>query len=170
MLSKVLNILLVVLILSYVGYYIYKLPKYNKGESAPEFSAKLINGGSFSLHSLRGKYVLLDFWGSWCGPCRTENPELVSLYQSFGPTNTQTDFEIVSVAIERNPQSALKAIERDGLNWPYHICQEGRFNSEIAKQYGVREIPTKYLIDREGQIIATNPSFEEIRTVLTDNL
>ena len=78
--NKILNILLVLLVIGYVLYYFYKQPKYINGEMAPQFTAQLIDGAEFSLSEMKGKYVLLDFWGSWCGPCRRENPSIVKLY------------------------------------------------------------------------------------------
>ena len=153
----------------YGGRYLYFLPKYGDGEQVEDFSAQLIDGSEFALSDLRGKYVLIDFWGSWCGPCRQENPYLVQLYNAFqGQTFSGAEgFEIVSIAIETSERSWKSAIQRDGLVWPYHIGQFDRFKSPIARQYGVREIPTKYLVGPRGNIISVNPSVQEVYDLLS---
>ena len=170
--TKVINILIVLALLSFIGYKIYQSPKFSDGEIAPHFQAQLIDGSLFSLSYLNGKYVLLDFWGSWCGPCRMQSPDLVKLNESFnGKSFSDAEgFEIVSVAIETSEERWKKAIVKDGLNWSHHIVQLDRFNGPIAKEYGVREIPTKYLLDTKGEIIMVNPSFSELETFLTEQL
>lgn len=168
MLSKVLNVLLVVLFLGFVLNYIYRLPKFGDGEIAPQFTATLIDGSEFSLEDLKGNYVLLDFWGSWCAPCRRENPSIVELQNSFSDTkfSDAQGFKVVSVAIETNEKRWKRAIEKDGLIWKYHIAQLDRFQSPIALQYGVKEIPTKYLIGPKGNILSVNESPEKIAAFL----
>lgn len=166
--SKILNVALVVLLLGLIGSYIYRMPKFSKSEMAPDFETTIKDGSAFSLKQLRGDYVLLDFWGSWCGPCRRENPALVGLNQYFSDKkiNGKHGFHLVSVAIETNEGRWQKAIEKDGLNWPYHIVQLDRFKSPIAQLYGVKEIPTKYLIGPNGDILSVNPTISEIKKIL----
>ena len=109
-------------------------PKFVNGEKAPVFSATLAEGQPFELTQLRGKYVLLDFWGSWCGPCRAESPGLVQLYQKYHSSG----FEIVSVGIERNEKSWENAIKVLGLSWPYHILDLSKtasYLSQMEKQF-----------------------------------
>ena len=168
--NKILNILLVVIIAGYVVWYFYKQPKYDSGEMAQNFESTLLDGSAFKLSDLRGKYVLLDFWGSWCGPCRQENPELVKLYQDIKSMHLNADgeFEIVSVAIETKRENWEKAINSDGLNWKYHIGEFERFKSPIATLYGVKSIPTKYFINPEGRILFVNPSLDEIREYMVE--
>lgn len=170
--NKILNILLIILVLGYVVYYFYKQPKYDSGEMANDFTATLLDGQAFKLSELRGKYVLLDFWGSWCGPCRRENPELVALYSETRDTNYKSagEFEIVSVAIETKKESWLKAIQSDGLTWMYQIGEFERFKSPIATLYGVKEIPTKYFISPEGRILMVNPKLSEVKSYLAENI
>lgn len=160
--SKLLNVILLLLVLGLAASWLYRLPKFSAEEIAPDFSTTLLNGGTFALSDLRGQYILLDFWGSWCGPCRRENPGLVQLYNDHGDKN----FEIVSVAIERQESSMRNAIKTDQLNWKYHVPQLDRFRSPIALSYGVKEIPTKYLIGPTGSIIGVNLSIAEIDEIL----
>jgi thiol-disulfide isomerase/thioredoxin len=153
--------LLPVLLLGvYLIRYLYLKPKYSEGQEIQNFTAKLQNGDNFELSNLRGKYVLLDFWASWCGPCRADNPSLVKLYNDIKSKNAP--IEIVSVALERSEASWRNAIINDGLIWPFHIGEFESFSGPLAKQYGVREIPTKYLIDPDGKIIAVNPDWVTI--------
>lgn len=168
--SKFINILIVLALLGFVGYKIYQMPKFSDGEVVPGFQAQLIDGSSFSLSDLREYYVLLDFWGSWCGPCRVESPDLVKLHKTFNGQSFSDakGFEIVSVAIETNETRWKKAIVKDKLDWPHHIVQLDRFKGPIAKEYGVREIPTKYLLDTKGEVLMVNPSFEELHTFLKE--
>ena len=162
--------IILVVALYYGSRHFYFKPKYVNGEGAPQFTAQLINGESFSLSDLKGSYVLLDFWGSWCGPCRRQNPRVVELYQKFGSqTFKDADgFVIVGIGIEFSERSWKNAIQQDGLAWKYHIGQFDKFNSPIAKLYGVREIPTKYLINPQGDIIGVNLTFTQIEKLLQD--
>lgn len=168
--NKILNVLLVIIALAYIINYFYRQPKYETGEKALDFTSELINGESFSLSQLRGSYILLDFWGSWCGPCRKENSSLVSLYNELKGHKFKAarSFEIVSVGIETKRNSWENAIRKDQLIWPYHIGEMERFSGKIAKMYGVREIPTKYLINPEGVIVSVNADISEIRSYLLE--
>ena len=134
------------------------------GDNAPNFEATLVDGTEFQLSDLRGQYVLLDFWGSWCGPCRRENPNLVQFYKDH-----KDEVTIVSIALEKNNDYWKHAIMKDGLEWKYHIVEVGRFvfTSGIAKKFGVSAIPTKILISPEG-IILEAESFEEIAEIIKD--
>ncbi|MBR9919836.1 MAG: TlpA family protein disulfide reductase [Bacteroidetes bacterium] len=154
------------------GRYFYFKPKFINGDTVPAFGASLIDGSDFELRQFQGQYVLLDFWASWCGPCRKENPEIVKLYRDFESARFKDadGFKIVSIAVEKREESWKAAIQKDGLYWPWHIldvAESTRFiDSPIAQQFQVREVPTKFLLNPDGKIIAVNPKTEEIRALL----
>lgn len=152
--------------------YIYFLPKYNAGEKIEDQNFILKNGTETSIKSFEGSYLLVDFWGSWCGPCRSENPMLVDLYNEFHDKKFKDakDFDILSIGIENDESRWIKAIEKDGLKWPNHVYQGERFDSPLAKYYKVREVPSKFLLDSKGKILLINPKISEIRTFLSRKL
>lgn len=150
---------LLVLVAVLVGVYWYRTPAHAQGEQAPDFTGYLPNGDSMRLSDLRGKVVLLDFWGSWCGPCRQANPHLVQLHQKYAATGL---FEMVSVGIESKQQAWLNAIKNDKLLWKYHISDLKQFKDHVALLYGVRVIPTTILIDKQGVILGVKLSAAEL--------
>ena len=170
------NVLIILVIGLFIARYFYMKPKFVNGETAPVFSAALPQGQSFELAQLRGSYVLLDFWGSWCGPCRAESPGLVQLYQKYRDQTFKdaAGFEVVSVGIERNEESWKKAIQVLNLDWPYHILDLSSsmkfFNGAIADQYGIKEVPTKFLLNPDGVIIGVNQSPREIDKLLSKKI
>ncbi|MHC1708194.1 MAG: redoxin family protein [Bacteroidales bacterium] len=118
------------------------------GSLAPEISLPDTVGAITKLSSLRGKVVLIDFWASWCGPCRKENPHVVGLYKKYH----EKGFDIFGVSLDRDGKNWKKAIKDDGLIWT-HVSDLLYWKSEPAKVYGVNAIPSTFLIDREGKII-----------------
>ena len=121
------------------------------GAEAPTFGGQNPEGETITLESLRGKVVLIDFWASWCGPCRRENPNVVRVYERF----KEQGFEIFGVSLDRNRERWVKAITDDGLTWPQISDLKG-WQSAVAKQYGVTSIPQTVLLDGEGRILARN--------------
>ena len=162
--------IVILLLLFYLGRHFYMQPKFVNGEDLPSFVGELRNGENFDLSELRGQYVLVDFWGSWCGPCIKEIPSLKELYAKHkGP-----QFTLVSVGVETNKERWEKAIDRLQMPWPHQIFDRATnlrfFDSPLAKQYGIKEIPTKYLLNPEGKIIAVNLSPEELDELLSERL
>lgn len=124
----------------------------NPGDIAADIVMNGINGEERKLSDLRGKVVLIDFWASWCGPCRRENPNVVRAYERY----KDAGFEVFSVSLDSNQDRWEKAIAQDGLVWENHVSDLRGWNNAAAKAYGVTSIPFTLLIDQEGQVIATN--------------
>jgi peroxiredoxin len=118
------------------------------GGQAPDFTQKTPEGEALSLSDLRGQVVLLDFWASWCGPCRRENPHVKKLYERY----KSEGFTVLGVSLDKNRDRWLAAIEKDGLDW-HHVSDLRGWSNTVARQYGVRSIPHTFLLDREGKII-----------------
>ncbi|MCI5082154.1 MAG: TlpA family protein disulfide reductase [Saprospiraceae bacterium] len=169
-------ILLLVVAGVFLGRYFYFQPKFINGEKAPGFEATLINGNPMSLSDLQGNWVLIDFWGSWCPPCRAENPALAALYRDFNGKSFKSaeNFEIVSVGIERDEKRWKQAIQRDQLQWPYHVMDTTTsfkfFDGNISSQYGITQVPTKYLLNANGLIVKVDPKPEELKELLENDL
>lgn len=120
------------------------------GGKAPEITMSMPDGKELSLSSLKGKIVLVDFWASWCGPCRMENPNVVAAYNQFHPKG----FEIFSVSLDKDLDRWKMAIEKDNLSWKSHVCDYKGWQSPVVQQYGFSGIPYNVLIDKEGKIVA----------------
>ncbi len=145
----------------------------SKGEIAPEISGQLIDGSEFNLSDLRGNYVLIDFWGSWCAPCRRENPKLVALYRKYNNQSfTDADgFEVVTIALEKNNRTWQNAAEKDGFNWEFQIVDEVKFValSAYARFYGVTDLPSKFLINPNGELVG-KVNFQTVEELLSSKL
>ncbi|MFB6307576.1 MAG: TlpA family protein disulfide reductase, partial [Flavobacteriales bacterium] len=123
--------------------------KIKVGKKAPDIKMKTPSGDELALSSIKDKVVLIDFWASWCGPCRKANPHVVKLYNKY----KDKGFEIFGVSLDKNKRKWVQAIKQDGLKWK-HVSDLKGWQSKAAAKYGVSSIPYTVLIDKEGKIIA----------------
>lgn len=138
-----------------------KLKTTSIGATAPEIKLPDPDGKMVALSDFRGKYVLVDFWAKWCGPCRQENPNLVKAWNKFRTNN----FQVIGVSLDRNRADWVQGIQEDGLDW-IHISDLQYFNSEAAKSYNISAIPFSVLIDPKGVIVAKNLRGAELHATL----
>ncbi|MFT4760922.1 MAG: thiol-disulfide isomerase/thioredoxin [Paraglaciecola sp.] len=174
--SKIILALIIFVVVFFIGKPLYMQPNYDDGQAAPNFSGKNLRGMEFQLADLKGNYVLVDFWGSWCGPCIGQIPKLKKLHADFNGQSFKkaNGFEIVSVAVEQSERRWPKAVKGYGLEWTYHTLDLATslrfFDSPIAKDYGVKEVPTTFLLDEKGQIVGVNWSAEKISEYLKSKM
>ena len=132
------------------------------GKQAPDFSQPKSDGKLLKLSDLKGKVVLIDFWASWCGPCRKENPNVVKTYQKYADKG----FTVLSVSLDKDKNAWLEAIKKDNLLWPNHVSDLKSWSNEAAQLYKVSGIPFTVLVDKEGKIIQTNLRGEALESTL----
>lgn len=136
------------------------------GDTAPDILLDTPNGEELRLSSLRGNYVLIDFWASWCGPCRRENPNVVRLYHQY----KDKGFTVYSVSLDDNASNWKDAIQKDGLVWPNHVSDLMRWNSLVVQLYKFNGIPHTVLLDKNGVILAKNLRGAELEQKLIELL
>jgi thiol-disulfide isomerase/thioredoxin len=135
----------------------YSNEKIQVGQKAPELAFDDPSGKKLSLTEInKGRIVLLDFWASWCGPCRRSNPALVKLYNEYKGKafkNAKNGFTVVSVSLDKTKEAWTQAIQADNLSWPYHMSDLGAWQSKAAEIYGIQYIPQTFLIGPDGKIL-----------------
>lgn len=145
----------------------------SSGTKAPGIAGTLVNGQEFELSDLQGNYVLIDFWGSWCMPCRREIPMLEDLYKKYNNQKYKgaENFEILSVAIEKKKEGALRLINSGVMDWPYHIVEENSIvlSNPSALRYKVADLPAKVLLNPKGEIISSKMSIPEVAAFLDEH-
>lgn len=133
------------------------------GAKAPDFSQQNTNGDIVKLSDYRGKYVLVDFWASWCSPCRQENPSVRKAYTKYKDDN----FEIIGISLDRDRSQWVKAIQMDNLPW-VQLSDLNGWDNEVSKTYGVQSIPENFLIDPKGKIVAKSLRGEQLNSKLAE--
>jgi thiol-disulfide isomerase/thioredoxin len=169
--NKKLIYILPVLVILMLGAFIYNAAvntTLSKGDMAPEISMASTDGTVLTLSSLKGKYVIVDFWASWCGACRKENQNLVRTYNKYKVAKLKDNagFTILSVSLDADDVLWKRAISYDKLAWPNHVSDLKKWDNQAAIDYGVTSLPTSFLVDPQGKIIASGNSVTEIETEL----
>lgn len=144
---------------------IERMEKTAGGALAPDFTLEDINGNPITMSTVKGKIKIIDFWASWCGPCRLNNPALRKLYEEFHSKG----LEIIGVSLDSNKASWMKAIEKDGLEW-INVSSLKGWECEIIRLYNVTGVPSLFILDEHNRIIATGLRGEQLKTFLSERL
>lgn len=144
------------LLCSFISVAAWAQPK--AGAKSPEIALPAATGSIVKLSSLQGKVVLIDFWASWCGPCRNSMPALKQVYKKY----KDKGLEIYGISLDQNPAAWTKAVKEDQTTWLHVIDKEGA----TAGKWGIQYIPTSFLLDKQGKIVAVNPEHEELTKLL----
>ena len=143
------------------GYTSNMMSQINTGELMPDILLDNMTGSQININSMKGKVVLIDFWASWCGPCRKANKKLVKLYKDFKNDN----FEIIGISLDIDKQRWLKAVESDKLSYTQLIDAKG-FDANTAVKFGVESLPSSFLFNQNGVFVKMNPDESFIKNLL----
>jgi len=148
----------------------YANDKIKAGQEAPDLAFPTPKGDTIKLSDIyKNRYVLIDFWASWCGPCRRANPRLVKMYREYKDLkyeDAKKGFTVLSVSLDQNKEKWEQAIAKDSLEWEYHMSDLGGWNAEPAQIYGVSFVPQAVLVGPDGKVIATYNFAEEAEAEL----
>jgi len=149
----------------YIKRKIYSIESLKIGKPMIDFELPNEKGNSINTRQYRGSILLIDFWASWCAPCRKQIPKITEVYEKFKNRN----FKILSVSIDNDKSKWLIALEKEKNQWD-NVLENKEFSSEIANEYEIISIPNTFLIDENGIIIANNPTMQELEDYLSKNL
>ena len=161
MINRTLSLILVLLLL-FSG---RSLAQPMQGQLAAEIALPSITGDTLRLSDFKGKIVLLDFWASWCGPCRSANKGLSKIYDKF----SEKGFEIYSVSLDEEKDSWIKAVKKDKIKWK-QVIDPGGWETPTAQQWNIFALPTSFLIDREGRLLAMDLEGKDLEKALKEML